>query len=114
VRNMPKYEVIVKTDTGIPLFILTQFTSLTAGRFDRAIMPLEITMPQDDELYPVGTFTKDMILELWREQNQTMVLDGETCYFLRNPMMPITSLMGAKSNIMPALHRQARQVLHVM
>jgi len=81
---MPKYEVIVKTDTGIPLFILTQFTSLTAGRFDRAIMPLEITMPQDDELYPVGTFTKDMILELWREQNQTMVLDGETCYFLRN------------------------------
>jgi len=81
---MPKYEVIVKTDTGLPLFVLTQFASLTAGRFDRAIMPLEITMPQDDELYPVGTFKKDMILELWREQNQTMVLDGETCYFLRN------------------------------
>ena len=81
---MPKYEVIVKTDIGTTLFVLTQFTSLTAGRFDRAYMPLEITMPQDDELYPVGTFTKDMILELWREQNQTMVLDGETCYFLRN------------------------------
>ena len=81
---MPKYQVIVKTDTGTPLFVLTQFESLTAGRFDRAIMPLEITMPQDDELYPVGAFTKDMILELWREQNQTMVLDGETCYFLRN------------------------------
>ena len=42
-------------------------------------------MPQDDELYPVGAFTKDMILELWREQDQRlMVLDGETCYFLRN------------------------------
>ena len=81
---MPKYEVIVKTDTGSPLFVLTQFASLTAGRFDRAYMPLEITIPQDDELYPVGTFEKDMILELWREQNQSMVLDGETCYFLRN------------------------------
>jgi hypothetical protein len=81
---MPKYQVIVKTDTGSPLFVLTQFESLTAGRFDRAIMPLEIVMPQDDELYPVGTFQKDMIFELWREQNQTMVLDGETCYFLRN------------------------------
>ena len=40
---MPKYQVIVKTDTGTPLFVLTQFESLTAGRFDRAIMPLEIT-----------------------------------------------------------------------
>ena len=81
---MPKYEVIVKTDTGSPLFVLTKFTGLTAGRFDRAYMPLEIVMPQDDELYPVGTFKKDMIFELWREQNQSMVLDGETCYFLRN------------------------------
>jgi hypothetical protein len=81
---MPKYEVIVKTDKGVAQFVLSQFESLTAGRFDRAIMPLEITMPQDDELYPVGTFQKDMIFELWREQDQTMVLDGETCYFLRN------------------------------
>jgi hypothetical protein len=82
--NMPKYEIVVKTDKGVPLFILTQFAELTAGRMDRSIMPLEIVMPQDDELYPVGTFKKDMIFELWREQNQTMVLDGETCYFLRD------------------------------
>lgn len=81
---MPKYQVVVKTDTGTPLYILTQFSSLAAGRMDRSIMPLEITMPQDNELYPVGTFKKDMILELWREQNETMVLDGETCYFLRD------------------------------
>jgi hypothetical protein len=81
---MPKYEVIVKTDKGLTQFVLSQFESLTAARFDRAYMPLEIIMPQDDELYPVGTFKKDMILELWREQNETMVLDGETCYFLRN------------------------------
>ena len=81
---MPKYEVIVKTDKGETLFVLTQFAELTAGRMDRSIMPLELVLPQDDELYPVGTFTKDMIFELYREQNQTMVLDGETCYFLRN------------------------------
>ena len=83
---MSKYEVIVKTDKGvtIPNGVLTQFASLTAGRMDRAIGLLEIEMPQDEELYPVGTFKKDMILELHREQDQTMVLDGETCYFLRN------------------------------
>ena len=81
---MSKYEVAVKTDTGITLFILTQFTSLSAGRMDRAYMPLEITMPQDDDLFPAGTFTKDMILVLSREQNDAMVIDGETCYFLRN------------------------------
>jgi hypothetical protein len=81
---MSRYEVIVKTDTGTPLLVLTQFASLVAGRMDRSIMPLEIVMPQNDELYPVGTFEKDMIFELWREQNETMVLDGETCYFLRD------------------------------
>jgi len=80
---MPRYEVVIKTDTGQALFALTRFNKLTAGRADRVYMPLEIIIPQDDERYPIGTFKKDMILELWREQNQTMVLDGETCYFLR-------------------------------
>ena len=78
---MSNYEVHVKSNTGSMLYILTQFNNLSAGRFDRAYQPLEILMPMD---YPIGTFTKDMIFELWREQDGSMVLDGQTCYFLRD------------------------------
>jgi len=82
---MSRYEVVIKSDTGItiPNGVITRFSKLVAGRADRCYVPIEIVIPQDEERYPVGTFKKDMIIELWREQNDTMVLDGETCYFLR-------------------------------
>jgi hypothetical protein len=76
------YQVIVKTPTGIPIKVLTQFVSLKGGRFDRSYQALEIVIPQSEEL-PVGTFYDDMILELWRSQDGSMVLDGETAYLLR-------------------------------
>ena len=78
---MNRYQIIIKTATGLEVKRLSRVASLRAGRSDRAIMPCEITIPQ---ILPTSFFAKDMIIEIWRDNgNGTLTLDGETGYFLR-------------------------------
>ena len=78
---MNKYQIIIKTPTGLEVKRLSKVNMLRAGRSDRAIMPCEIIIPQT--LTP-NDFSKDMLIEVWRDNGDgTITLDGETAYFLR-------------------------------
>jgi len=78
---MNRYQIIIKTPTGLEVKRLSSVNGLRAGRSDKAIMPCEITIPQ---ILPTSFFSKDMIIEVWRDNgNGTLTLDGETGYFLR-------------------------------
>lgn len=78
------YEVIIKTATGTTVETLTSgdIHYLYAGRVDRNFGKVVLQIP----IKPgrtINNYTKDMIIEVWREQQGNLVLDGETCYFLR-------------------------------
>lgn len=79
---MSRYQVILKTPSGLEVKRLTKFNMLSCGRADKAIQPCEIRIPMT---LPASFFTKDMIMEVWRDNGDGSIsLDGETAYFLRN------------------------------
>ena len=78
------YEVIIKTPSGQVIETLTKgdIHYLYCGRFDRNYMPCVLQIP----LKPgrdFANYTKDMLIEVWRETSNGLSLDGETAYFLR-------------------------------
>jgi hypothetical protein len=78
---MSRYQIILKTPTGLEVQRYTQVNSLVCGRSDRAVMPCEVIIPMTKA---VTDFSKDMLMEVWRDNNDgSITLDGETAYFLR-------------------------------
>ena len=78
---MSRYQIIIKTPTGLEVQRYTQVNSLVCGRSDRAVMPCEVVIPMTKA---VTDFSKDMLMEVWRDNNDgSITLDGETAYFLR-------------------------------
>ena len=79
---MNKYQIVIKSPTGIELKRLTKINQLVAGRTDKVTMPIEIVIPQ---ILPPSYFSEDMIIELHRDNGTgTLTLDGETAYLLRD------------------------------
>lgn len=78
---MNSFNLVLRDPRGVKLCDLTQFTSLELSRAVNAVGALVITLPRN--LYSLDLFREDCILEVWREVNGQVKLEGDTYFFVR-------------------------------
>jgi hypothetical protein len=79
---MSDYEIRRYNTSGNLLGITTAFTKLTSIRTENTVGVLDLILPAGKFQYE--DFSVNQIIEVWREKNGVLELQGETAYFLRD------------------------------